>query len=57
MSEAPESTAVPRSAAVLNEEIRALWTRVAGRPADEQRREYERLLAEWVAAARAGASR
>ncbi|WP_190232823.1 hypothetical protein [Streptomyces avicenniae] len=57
MSEAPDSTVTPRSAADLNDEIRALWTRMAGRPADEQRREYERLLGEWVTAARTGTDR
>ncbi|WP_129842444.1 hypothetical protein [Streptomyces sp. RFCAC02] len=54
MSEAPETTAPSRSAAALNERIRALWPRAADRPADEHRREYERLLAEWVTAARRG---
>ncbi|MFF2651769.1 hypothetical protein [Streptomyces sp. NPDC058045] len=45
----PESTDV-RSAAVVNEEIRALWRRAAGRLTTEQRRRYERLITEWSAA-------
>ncbi|MFF5567923.1 hypothetical protein ACFY7Z_19205 [Streptomyces sp. NPDC012623] len=42
-----------RSAAVVNEEIRALWTRSGGvlLPADQER--YQRLLVEWAAAVRA----
>ncbi|WP_181957458.1 hypothetical protein [Streptomyces paludis] len=42
-----------RTAAVINEEIRALWTRSGGglRPADQER--YQRLLVEWAAAVRA----
>jgi len=42
-----------RSAAVVNEEIRALWLRAGGTLTDGQRREYEALLAEWAAAVRA----
>ena len=43
-----------RSADVVNEEIRALWLRLAGRPmTDAERREYEALLVEWAAAVRA----
>ncbi|MEW1719506.1 hypothetical protein [Streptomyces sp. NPDC093109] len=42
-----------RTAAVVNDEIRALWTRSGGRlrPADQER--YQRLLVEWAAAVRA----
>lgn len=42
-----------RSAAVVNELIRCLMLRAAGRLSDEQRAEYEDLLAEWAAAVRA----
>lgn len=42
-----------RPAAVVNEEIRALWARAGGTLTAEQRREYEALLAEWTAALRA----
>ncbi|WP_255950310.1 hypothetical protein [Streptomyces odontomachi] len=41
-----------RSAAAVNEEIRALWLRAGGRLSTEQRRVYERLVAEWSAAVR-----
>ncbi len=39
-----------RSAAEVNEEIRALWRRSGGRLTTEQRAEYQRLVMEWVAA-------
>lgn len=39
-----------RSAAVVNEEIRALWLRSRGRLDPVQRAEYERLLGEYAAA-------
>ncbi|MFE2970892.1 hypothetical protein ACFXKC_46285 [Streptomyces sp. NPDC059340] len=42
-----------RSAAELNEEIRALWLRAGGTLSPEQRREYEVLVTEWAAAVRA----
>ncbi len=43
-----------RSAAQLNEQIRALWQRADGRlTTAEERREYELLVVEWAAAARA----
>jgi hypothetical protein len=42
-----------RSAAVLNEEIRALWPHPSVRLTDGQRAEYERLITEWAAAVRA----
>lgn len=41
-----------RSAAAVNEEIRALWLRAGGRLSTEQRRIYEQLVAEWSDAVR-----
>ncbi|WP_156721438.1 hypothetical protein [Streptomyces apocyni] len=41
-----------RSAAVVNEQIRALWERAQGRLTVEQRREYELLVTEWAMARR-----
>lgn len=41
-----------RSAAVVNEEIRALWASAGGVLTVEERREYEGLVAEWAAAVR-----
>lgn len=43
-----------RSAAEVNEDIRALWLRAGGALSEAERREYEQLLAEWTAALRAG---
>ncbi|MFD4540222.1 hypothetical protein [Streptomyces bauhiniae] len=40
-----------RSAAEVNEEIRALWRRSGGILTSEQRAEYQRLVMEWAAAA------
>ncbi|GHA75882.1 hypothetical protein GCM10010512_02870 [Streptomyces thermoviolaceus subsp. thermoviolaceus] len=40
-----------RSAAEVNEEIRALWRRAGGRLTTEQREQYQRLVMEWAAAA------
>jgi uncharacterized lipoprotein YddW (UPF0748 family) len=40
-----------RSAAEVNEEIRALWLRSGGTLTTEQREEYQRLVLEWAAAA------
>ncbi len=40
-----------RSAAEVNEEIRALWRRSGGTLTSEQREEYQRLVEEWAAAA------
>ena len=40
-----------RSAAEVNEEIRALWRRSGGTLSVEQREEYQRLVMEWAAAA------
>jgi uncharacterized lipoprotein YddW (UPF0748 family) len=39
-----------RSAAEVNEEIRALWLRSGGTLSVEQRAEYQRLVMEWAAA-------
>ncbi|MEV6590044.1 hypothetical protein [Streptomyces acidicola] len=40
-----------RTAAQVNEEIRALWSRSGGTLNGEQRRDYQRLVREWAAAA------
>ncbi|GAQ60233.1 MULTISPECIES: hypothetical protein [Streptomyces] len=46
-----ERAEVPaRTAAEVNEEIRALWFRSGGTLNREQRSEYERLVLEWAAA-------
>ncbi|MGP4090597.1 hypothetical protein [Streptomyces sp. KR55] len=42
--------ATERSAAEVNEEIRALWRRAGGTLSTEQREEYQRLVMEWAAA-------
>ncbi|MFJ8792016.1 hypothetical protein [Streptomyces sp. NPDC102462] len=39
-----------RSAAEVNEQIRALWLRSGGTLSVEQREEYQRLVLEWAAA-------
>ncbi|MCX4910456.1 hypothetical protein [Streptomyces sp. NBC_00878] len=41
-----------RSAAVLNEQIRALWIRAGGSLSTQERAEYELLVVEWAAAVR-----
>ncbi|MFB9465173.1 hypothetical protein [Streptomyces cinereospinus] len=43
-------TATERSAAEVNEEIRALWRRAGGTLSTEQRERYQRLVMEWAAA-------
>ncbi|WP_405865178.1 MULTISPECIES: hypothetical protein [unclassified Streptomyces] len=43
-------TSSERSAAEVNEEIRALWRRSGGTLSVEQREEYQRLVLEWAAA-------
>jgi uncharacterized lipoprotein YddW (UPF0748 family) len=43
--------ACERSAAEVNEEIRALWIRSGGTLTLEQRKQYQRLVLEWAAAA------
>ncbi|ARP68739.1 hypothetical protein LK07_02005 [Streptomyces pluripotens] len=42
-------TASERSAAKVNQEIRALWLRSGGTLTTEQRAEYQRLVMEWAA--------
>ncbi|MFD4901796.1 hypothetical protein ACFVDT_20305 [Streptomyces sp. NPDC057699] len=54
MPTSPAVTGSVRSAAVVNEEIRALWQRSGGVLTPEGQREYERLLVEWAAAVRGG---
>ncbi|MFJ7336410.1 hypothetical protein ACIQU3_24780 [Streptomyces sp. NPDC101110] len=46
-----------RSAAEVNEEIRALWQRTGGTLSAEERAEYELLVVEWAAALRSGVVR
>ncbi|MGW2049715.1 hypothetical protein ACWCPF_31715 [Streptomyces sp. NPDC001858] len=41
-----------RSAAELNERIRALWLRAGGSLSAQERAEYELLVVEWAAAIR-----
>jgi hypothetical protein len=41
-----------RSAAEVNEQIRALWLRAGGTLSTDQRREYEALVTEWAEAVR-----
>ncbi|GAA2928274.1 hypothetical protein [Streptomyces mexicanus] len=41
-----------RSAAELNEQIRALWLRSGGSLTAQERAEYELLVVEWAAAVR-----
>ncbi|WP_458242541.1 hypothetical protein [Streptomyces sp. MAI_2237] len=43
-----------RSAAEVNEQIRALWTRAGGSLSAQERTEYELLVVEWAAAIREG---
>ncbi|GGZ42251.1 hypothetical protein [Streptomyces poonensis] len=42
----------PRSAAAVNEQIRALWKRAGGSLSDQERAEYELLVVEWATAMR-----
>ena len=46
------TTGSVRSAAALNEQIRAIWIRSGGSLSAEERAEYELLVAEWAAAVR-----
>ncbi|WP_217242105.1 hypothetical protein [Streptomyces sp. AC555_RSS877] len=50
----PESMAPAsvRSAAEVNEQIRALWLRAGGTLSTQERAEYELLVVEWAAAIR-----
>jgi hypothetical protein len=41
-----------RSAAEVNEQIRALWLRAGGSLSTQEREEYELLVVEWAAAIR-----
>ncbi|WP_329341598.1 hypothetical protein OG866_37005 [Streptomyces sp. NBC_00663] len=41
-----------RSAAEVNEQIRALWLRAGGSLSPQERAEYELLVVEWAAAIR-----
>ncbi|MEV0222022.1 hypothetical protein [Streptomyces sp. NPDC050704] len=41
-----------RSAAALNEQIRALWIRAGGSLSAQEKAEYELLVVEWAAAVR-----
>jgi hypothetical protein len=41
-----------RSAAEVNEQIRALWMRAGGTLSAQERTEYELLVVEWAAAVR-----
>ncbi|MFD7709114.1 hypothetical protein ACFV6E_00255 [Streptomyces sp. NPDC059785] len=41
-----------RSAAALNEQIRALWLRAGGSLSAQERAEYELLVVEWAEAIR-----
>jgi hypothetical protein len=41
-----------RSAAEVNEQIRALWMRAGGKLSAQERAEYELLVVEWAAAIR-----
>ncbi|MEV6017230.1 hypothetical protein CW362_26280 [Streptomyces populi] len=41
-----------RSAAALNEQIRALWTRTGGSLSAQERAEYELLIVKWAEAIR-----
>ncbi|GAA5036739.1 hypothetical protein [Streptomyces siamensis] len=43
-----------RSAAALNEQIRALWTRAGGSLSAQERAEYELLVVRWAEAIRGG---
>ncbi|MEV7090602.1 hypothetical protein AB0O07_32800 [Streptomyces sp. NPDC093085] len=52
-SSEPRSDRPARSAAVVNEEIRALWTRAGSALTSAEQERYQRLLVEWAAAVRA----
>ena len=53
MSPNPPAPGPVRSAAVVNEAIRALWARAGGTLTPWERAEYEELLAEYAAAVQA----
>lgn len=53
MSPNPHSCGSARSAAAINDLIRAFWLRLDGRaPTAAESAEYEALVVEWAAAAR-----
>ncbi|MEV0209500.1 hypothetical protein AB0H97_30315 [Streptomyces sp. NPDC050788] len=49
----PPASVRLRSAAEVNEQIRALWMRAGGTLSAQERAEYELLVVEWAAAIRA----
>ena len=53
MSPSPAPSGSVRSAAVVNEDIRALWRDAGGELTEAEQERYWRLLEEWVAAVRA----
>ncbi|MEW2286932.1 hypothetical protein [Streptomyces sp. NPDC047841] len=53
MSPESPSPGSVRSAAEVNEQIRALWLRAAGTLSAQERAEYELLVIEWAEAIRA----
>ena len=52
MSPSSLSPGSVRSAAEVNEQIRALWLRAGGSLSAQEREEYELLVVEWAAAIR-----
>ncbi|MCX4702475.1 hypothetical protein OG252_41815 [Streptomyces sp. NBC_01352] len=52
MSPDSMASAAVRSAAEVNEQIRALWLRAGGTLSAQERAEYELLVVEWAAAIR-----
>ncbi|MET9502775.1 hypothetical protein ACFYO5_06420 [Streptomyces sp. NPDC006259] len=52
MSPSSSSPGSVRSAAELNEQIRALWLRAGGSLSAQERAEYELLVVEWAKAIR-----
>lgn len=52
MSPEPTHPGSVRSAAALNDQIRALWTRSGGSLSNVERAEYEALVVQWAAAIR-----
>jgi len=53
MSPSPLPSGAVRPAAVVNEDIRALWPCARTELTAEEREAYERLLVEWAAAIKA----
>jgi hypothetical protein len=52
MPPTPVSPGSVRSAAEVNERIRALWMRAGGSLSSQERAEYELLVVEWASAIR-----